>query len=147
MRVVLTKRVQGLGMEGDVVEVKDGYARNYLIPKGLALEATEGNIKAFEQKKKSFELKEVRKREDALRLKEMLDRTSITVRKKTQEEGKLFGSVTSSDIAEALMEKGFQVDKKRIVLAKPIKATGEYKIPIKIFSQIEASITLVVEAG
>lgn len=145
MKVVLTKRVEGLGLEGDVVTVKDGYARNYLIPKGLALEATEGNIKALEQKKKTYELKVIRKREEALRLKELIERTNLIIKRKTQEEGKIFGSVTSSDISEALEKKGFQVDRKKILLERPIKALGEYQISIKLFPQIEARINVAVE--
>lgn len=145
MKVVLTKRVEGLGLEGDVVTVKDGYARNYLIPKGLALEATEGNIKALEQKKKTYELKVIRKREEALRLKELIEKTNLIIKRKTQEEGKIFGSVTSSDISEALEKKGFQVDRKKILLERPIKALGEYQISIKLFPQIEARINVAVE--
>lgn len=145
MKVVLTKRVEGLGLEGDVVTVKDGYARNYLIPKGLALEATEGNIKALEQKKKTYELKVIKKKEEALRLKELIEKTNLVIKRKTQEEGKIFGSVTSTDIAEALAKKGFQVDRKKILLERPIKALGEYQIPIKLFPQIEARINIVVE--
>ncbi len=146
MRVVLLKKVEGLGLEGDVVQVKDGYARNFLLPKGLALEATEGNIKALEQRKKSYELREIKKKEEALRLKGMLEALTLTLKRKTQEEGKLFGSVTSTDIAEALQRKGFEVDKKRIVLPKPIKAVGESFVPVKLFPQVEARIKVIVEA-
>jgi len=146
MKVILTKKVNGLGLEGDVVNVKEGYARNYLFPKGLALEATEGNIKLYEQKKKTYELKEIRKKEEAQRIKEALEKISLTLKRKTQEEGKIFGSVTNSDLAEALAEKGFNLDKKRIVLEKPIKSLGEFYVPIKLLGQIEAKIRVLVEA-
>jgi large subunit ribosomal protein L9 len=146
MKVILTKKVNGLGLEGDVVNVKEGYARNYLFPKGLALEATEGNIRLYQQKKKTYELKEIKKKEEAQRIKGALEQISLTIKRKSQEEGKIFGSVTNSDIAEALAKKGFNLDKKKIVLEKPIRSLGEFYVPVKLLGQIEANVRVLVEA-
>jgi len=146
MKVILTKKVNGLGLEGDVVNVKEGYARNYLFPKGLALEATEGNIRLYQQKKKTYELKEIKKKEEAQRIKGALEQISLTIKRKSQEEGKMFGSVTNSDIAEALAKKGFNLDKKKIVLEKPIRSLGEFYVPVKLLGQIEANVRVLVEA-
>ncbi len=144
MEVILCKTIKGVGKEGDIIKVKDGYARNYLLPKGLAVEASKGNIKNFQQKKRVVELKEVRQKEEAARLKEALEGLKITIRRKSGEEGKIFGSVTNQDIAEALEKKGFIVDKKRIQLERPLKALGTFQVPVKLLAQIEARLSVEV---
>ncbi len=140
MKVILRKDVETIGKAGEIVEVKNGYARNYLIPKGLALEASKGNVKRFEQEKKSLELQKNREKKAAEKEAEKLNDTSITISVSVGEEDKLFGSVTSQDIANALEEKGFALDKRKILLDEPIKALGIYSIPIKLHPEVEAKV-------
>lgn len=144
MEVILQQDVDELGMEGDIVNVARGYARNYLIPRGFALEATSRNIKALESKRKKIELKRLKAKEDAEKLKERVDGISVVFYKKSREEGKLYGSVTTSDIGTALEEQGVTVDRRKIVLDKPIKEVGEWQVPIKIFPEVTAYINVVV---
>ncbi len=140
MKVILRKDVETVGKAGEIVEVKNGYARNYLIPQGLALEASKGNVKRFEQEKKSLELQKNREKKAAEKEAERLNDTSITISVSVGEEDKLFGSVTSQDIANALEEKGFALDKRKILLDEPIKALGIYSIPIKLHPEVEAKV-------
>ncbi len=140
MKVILRKDVETVGKAGEIVEVKNGYARNYLIPQGLALEASKGNVKRFEQEKKSLELQKNREKKAAEKEAEKLNDTSITISVSVGEEDKLFGSVTSQDIANALEEKGFALDKRKILLDEPIKALGIYSIPIKLHPEVEAKV-------
>ena len=140
MKVILRKDVETIGKAGEIVEVKNGYARNYLIPQGLALEASKGNVKRFEQEKKSLELQKNREKKAAEKEAEKLNDTSITISVSVGEEDKLFGSVTSQDIANALEEKGFALDKRKILLDEPIKALGIYSIPIKLHPEVEAKV-------
>ncbi len=140
MKVILRKDVETIGKAGEIVEVKNGYARNYLIPKGLALEASKGNVKRFEQEKKSLELQKNREKKAAEKEAEKLNDTSITISVSVGEEDKLFGSVTSQDIANALEERGFALDKRKILLDEPIKALGIYSIPIKLHPEVEAKV-------
>ncbi len=144
MKVILQKDVDELGFEGDIIEVKRGYARNYLIPKGLALEATPQNIKAFEQKKKKIEARKLREKEQALKLKEKIESIEISLRRKAGEEDKLYGSVTNIDIAEELEKAGIVIDRKKILLEKPIKSLGEFEVPIKVFPEIIANLKVKV---
>ncbi len=140
MKIILRQDVETVGKAGDIVEVKNGYARNYLIPQGLALEATKGNLKRFEQEKKSLELQKNREKKAAEKEAEKLNDTSITISVSVGEEDKLFGSVTSQDIANALEEKGFKLDKRKIHLDEPIKALGIYSVPIKLHPEVEAKV-------
>ncbi len=140
MRIILRQDVESVGKAGDIVEVKNGYARNYLIPQGLALEASKGNLRRFEQEKKSLELQRNREKKAAEKEAEKLNDTSITISVSVGEEDKLFGSVTSQDIANALEEKGFKLDKRKILLDEPIKALGIYSVPIKLHPDVEAKV-------
>ncbi len=140
MRIILRQDVESVGKAGDIVEVKNGYARNYLIPQGLALEASKGNLRRFEQEKKSLELQRNREKKTAEKEAEKLNDTSITISVSVGEEDKLFGSVTSQDIANALEEKGFKLDKRKILLDEPIKALGIYSVPIKLHPDVEAKV-------
>jgi len=144
MKIILQKDVDELGFEGDIIEVRRGYARNYLIPKGLALEATPQNIKAFEQKKRKIEARKLREREQALKLKEKIEAIEISLRRKAGEEDKLYGSVTNIDIAEELEKAGIVIDRKKILLEKPIKSLGEFEIPIKLFPEVIANLKVKV---
>lgn len=144
MKVILKSDVKDLGEVGGVVSVKDGFARNYLIPKNLAVEANEKNIKALEHERKKI-LEVARKvKAGAEDLAAKISSLSVTIMAKAGEEDKLFGSVTSMDIADALKGQGFDIDKKKIVLDDPIKRLGAYTVPVKIHSSVSAQLNVVV---
>ncbi len=145
MEVILLKDVPGLGRSGEIKEVPEGYARNYLIPKGLAVKSTKGRIKDIELRKSAVETKALREKDSAMRLAERLKGTSLTFKVKVGEENKLFGSITSGDIAEELNKKGFNIDKHQIVLKEPIKYLGTYEVTVKLGFGISAPISVVVE--
>lgn len=142
MDVILLKDVPNLGLKGEKKHVKDGFARNYLIPKGLALPFSSENLRRF---KSEFELKksyEIKKEEDAIRLKQELSTMTFTIKRKVGKDGKLFGAITSKDIADILKENKFEIDKKDIILKEPIKSKGIYDINIKIYKEIHATVKL-----
>jgi large subunit ribosomal protein L9 len=145
MKVILRQNVDDLGLEGDLADVAKGYARNYLIPKGIALEATPQNLKAFETQKKKIEVRKLKAREEAERIKKRMTGIVITLSQKAGEEGKLYGSVTSMDIASQLERQGIVIDRRKIGLEKPIKTLGEFLVPIKIYHDVTSSVTVVVE--
>ena len=146
MEVILQEDMNDLGLEGDVIKVAKGYARNYLIPRNIAIEATAQNIKAFEQKRKKIEVRRLKAREDAEGLKRQLEQMVLTFSHKAGEEGKLYGSVTSMDIASELENKGISIDRKRISMEGPIKILGEHEVPVKIYPEVTASLKITVEA-
>jgi len=124
--------------------VAKGYARNYLIPRGMALEATEKNIKLTETQRKNIEIKRVKAKEDALKVKERLSGVSVTIAQKVGEEDKLYGSVTTMDIADQLEKQGITVERRRIILDKPIKSLGEFAVAVKLHPEVTASIKVSV---
>ncbi|MBN1352279.1 50S ribosomal protein L9 [candidate division KSB1 bacterium] len=140
MKIILLKNDDKLGDAGEIVNVKDGYARNFLFPHGLALSATSGNIRLFEEQKKLKAYRETKHVRDAETLANELNKVSCTASVAVGEDDKLFGSVTSQTIADLLKEKGFDIDKRKIVLEEPIKALGIYSVPIKLHSEVEAKI-------
>ncbi len=140
MKVILLEDVRGSGKAGDVVKVSDGYARNMLIPKGLAMEATPQNLKQLEKKKEAMARKFAEDKAQALEIKKKLEETSVTVKAKAGENGKVFGSITSKDIADALNEMGYEIDKKKIQLESPIKTTGTTEVTIKLFTEVTGKI-------
>lgn len=142
MRIILKSEVENLGTFGDIVRVAPGYGRNYLIPRGLAAEATPGNLKQFEAEKDAHLKKIQVKVEAAEAQKAKLDSVVLSFARKTSEEDKLFGSVTAHDIEEALKAQGFEVERKNIVLPDHIKALGEHKVSVKLLSQVVANITV-----
>jgi len=142
MKVILKKDVETLGPAGKIIDVKDGYARNYLIPQGIALKADEKNIKILEEEQKRLKLKLNKDKKNAELLAEKLNGVSCTATVSVGEEDRVFGSVTSQNIADLLKEKGFDIDRKKILLEEPIKALGIYEIPIKLHSEVEAKIKL-----
>lgn len=144
MKVILTQDMDSLGLAGEIVEVARGYARNYLIPKKIALEATEDNIKRTETQRKSIEIKRIKLKEEATKVKERLADVVVTIAQKAGEENKLYGSVTSMDIADALEKQGISIDRKKIILDKPIKSLGEFAVPLKLHHQVTASIKVAV---
>ena len=148
MRVILLKDVESLGRAGDVKEVKDGHARNYLMPRGLAAPATESRLHALEQTKAAAGRREARVNEEVAALKGRLEALVVEVRARAGDDGRLFGSVTPQDVAEAIQRKGVDVSKKQIELQEPIKNTGFYKVPVRLNPRHTAMVEVnVVAAG
>ncbi len=144
MQIILQEDVEKLGTRGQLVDVAEGYARNFLLPRKLALEATVGNMKRLERMRLAFAKKEATEKEAATTLAGMLANVSIELARKSGDSDQLFGSVTSADIAEALLAKGYNIDKRKIVLADPIKLIGEYDVPIKLHREVAPNIKVVV---
>ncbi len=144
MKVILTQDMESLGLGGEIVNVARGYARNYLVPRGMALEATEQNIKLTEQQRKNIEIKKIKAKEDALKIKEKLSAVSVTIAQKVGEEEKLYGSVTTMDIADQLEKQGITLERRRIILDKPIKSLGEFSVTVKLHPEVTAPIKVVV---
>ena len=143
MVVILLKDVKGTGKAGEVVKVSDGYARNRLIPKGLAKEATEGNIRNLEKQKEIADEKRAEQKAAAQKQAEKINEITLTIRSKGGESGKLFGSITSKDIADALQEQeNIKVDKKKIVLDSPIKQTGSSEVTVKLVPEVTAVLKI-----
>jgi large subunit ribosomal protein L9 len=145
MNVILKQDVAKLGKTGDIVKVAPGYGRNYLIPKGMAVEATPGNIKIIEIEKASRARRDHREKEAAAVLARELVKLTVTIRRKVGEEGSLYGSVTAMDIADYLMTHKIEIDKRKIQLEEPIKTVGEYQVPIRLHRDVTAPIRVVVE--
>ncbi len=140
MKVILKKEIADLGQPGDIVEVKPGYARNYLVPGDFALQATPSNMKVYEHEKRQLDKQKSKDRAGAEHLAEQLKGVSLTATVAVGEEDKVFGSVTSQHIAELLKAKGFEIDRRKILLEEPLKALGVYEIPIKIHSDVVGQI-------
>jgi large subunit ribosomal protein L9 len=146
MKVILTEEIRGLGTRGEVVTVKDGYARNYLIPKNLAQEATKGNLNAIEHQRRKWALLAQEEKNAAQKAADRVKGVKIQIEKRVGEHGHLFGSVTANEIADALMEKGIEVDKRRIELAQPIKNIGVHDVEVRLHRDVSASIQVEVVA-
>src|SRR5262245_51549785 len=140
MKLVLLEDVDKLGKRGAVVSVKDGYGRNFLIPRKLAAPATEGNLKQIELEAKKYKVKEAKEETDAQSMKGDLEKISLTIPMKAGEADVLFGSVTSADIAAALEKEGYNIDKRKIDIGEPIKRLGVYHVPIKLFRTVTAEV-------
>jgi len=140
MKVILRQNYNKLGNIGDVVDVKDGFARNFLIPRSIAFRATEGNLKALEQEKKQLARKEEKVVLDSEKLAAQLGSVSLTITMKVGEDDKLFGAVTSQMIADSLTEKGYSIDKRIIELEEPIKTLGIFEVPVKLHSKVAAKV-------
>jgi len=140
MKVILVKDVPGLGEEGDTRDVAPGYARNYLFPKGLAVEDNTFNRNRMKEQRKRIELRKVKKREEAQALAEELASISINISAAAQDNDRLFGAIHEADIAKALEAQGYKIDKKNILLEEPIKTLGVYKVPIKIYEDIKSEL-------
>jgi len=146
MQIILKEDIEKLGQMGDMVEVKRGYARNYLIPRNLAVEATPKNVKQLEHQKRVVAARIARVRKDSESLAEKLTGLSVTLRHRVGEEEKLFGSVTTMEIAEALREQGVEVDRRKVSLEEPIKRLGEYEAKVKLPGGVSASVKVSVLA-
>jgi len=146
MKIILTQDFDELGFAGDIIRVSDGYARNFLIPKEIALEANKKNLKFMDTQKKKIEVKRLKAKEDAEKISEKIKDTIVTIKQKVGDEGKLYGSVTTMDIAAELEKQGIDIDRRKITLDKPIKNLGDYNIPIKLYPEVTSSIKLIVES-
>lgn len=146
MKVILIREIDTLGFEGDTVNVAKGYARNYLIPKGFALEANNRNIRLIEMQKKKIDERRLKAKETAEKVKDDIREKVITINQKAGEEDKLYGSVTSMDIADQLEKLGIEIDRRKIVLEKPIKSLGEYEVAIKLHPEVTGTLKVVVVA-
>lgn len=145
MEVILLKDVPSLGKAGNIVNVSNGYARNFLIPRELAILATDGNKKRIEEIKKIEQKKIDRILKDAESIRQALEGKTITIHAEVGEQGKLFGAITAGDITEELKKEGISIDKKMVELEEPIKAPGEYTIPLKLSSKVQTTIKIIVE--
>ncbi len=146
MKIILREDIAKLGRMGDMVEVKPGYGRNYLLPRKLAVHATEKNVRALEHEKRVIETKAKKLETSARSQAETLDGVSVSFARAAGEEGKLFGSVTSMDIEEALKAKGHEVERRRIELTHPIKTLGAHDVKVRILRDIAATIKVEVRA-
>ncbi|MBI4530844.1 MAG: 50S ribosomal protein L9 [Candidatus Latescibacteria bacterium] len=140
MKVILKQSVEGLGKAGDLLTVADGYARNYLVPRRLVVQATSSNLTAYEEEKQQRLRRENKEKRGAETLAKELEKISCTATVSVGEEDKMFGSVTSQTIAELLKEKGYTIDRRKILLEEPIKALGVYTVPIRLHSEIDVKI-------
>lgn len=147
MKVILLESVKKLGAKGDVVDVSDGYARNYLIPRGLAVAADESNVKQLQHEKSVEKRREERERQEALELKAELEKLVLKLQMKSGEKGRLFGSVTPADIANGLKKQaGIKVDRRKVELGDPIKSVGEFPVAIRVYPGVTAQLKVVIEA-
>ncbi|NPA93818.1 MAG: 50S ribosomal protein L9 [Thermodesulfobacteria bacterium] len=144
MEVILNESIESLGKAGDIVNVSDGYARNYLIPKGIAIVANKKNLVQIEKQRAAILERAAKIRQEFEALAEQLEKLELEIPVKVGEEEKLYGSVTTMDIAKAIEDKGYQVDRKKIVLPEPIKALGEYEVPVKLSPDVTATVKVKV---
>lgn len=147
MKVLLTQEVEGLGQAGQIKEVAEGYARNFLLPRNLAVAASSGAVKEQQQRQAAEDKRQAKADQELRGVAQKLSEAKVTIQSKAGEEGKLYGSVTTADLAEAIEKQlGQEVDKRKIEIDEPIRHIGEYKVPVKFSKNVSASITVVVEA-
>ena len=144
MEVILREDIEKLGSRGQVVKVADGYARNFLLPKRLAVAATDSNKKIVEQERQAHLRKEAKQIGEAQDLSKLLSGVTITLIQKAGENDQLFGSVTSKDVADALAAKGYTIDRRKVQMDDPIKQLGEFKVPVRLHREVTAEVTVVV---
>jgi large subunit ribosomal protein L9 len=148
MKLIVTQEVDGLGAPGDVVEVKDGYARNYLVPRGLAIRWTKGAAKQIDTIKKAREVRDVRDLSYAEEIKSQLEGLSVTLRAKAGASGRLFGAVSVADIAAAVTSSGGpDIDKRRIIVGEPIKSVGAHQVSVRVHEEVTATVNLEIVAS
>jgi large subunit ribosomal protein L9 len=145
MQIILQEDVEKLGTRGQVIDVADGYARNFLLPRKLALEASAGNMKRLEKMRAVFAKKEATEKDAAQKLSETLAGVTLEFSRRAGENDQLFGSVTSGDVAEALVAKGYEVEKRKISLTDAIKVVGEYDVPVKLHREVTTNVKVVVK--
>ncbi len=149
MEVILREHVDNLGRRGEIVKVADGYARNYLLPRKLALLATDGNKKQIEREKVKYDAKELEEKKVAEAVSERLATVEVEIARKVGETEALYGSVTTGDIVQALAAKGFDLDKRKLVLQEPIKKLGEFSVPVKLHRDVttQLKVRVIAEGG
>ena len=148
MKIILLQDVKTLGKKDEIVEINEGYARNFIIPKKLGIEATNKNLNDIKLKKENEKKLAAEKLEEAKEFAKVVESKTVVVKIKTGEGGKTFGSVSSKEIAaEALVQHGFEIDKKKIVLPEPLKSIGTFKVIVKLHSQVSAELTVKVQEG
>lgn len=140
MEVILKKDIEGVGKAGNVVKVKDGYARNFLLPRALALESNAANIKKLQEEQKRRSLQSEKNKKGALELKAKLEKLSITIPVLVQEKEKLYGSITAVELAKALKDEGFEIEKNMFDLPEPLKALGIFEVPVKLHPEVTATV-------
>ena len=146
MRVILKAEVRGLGRTGEIKDVADGYARNYLLPKGLAIEATGGELRQLAQERQSEKTKKDRAHQDAEELAKRLGEVTLVFKLKAGEQGKTFGSVTAKEVADALKkETKSEIDKTKVVLHEPLRSLGVHKVEVRLLSDVRANVTVAIE--
>ncbi len=146
MKIILTQDLHNLGQKGELKEVASGYARNYLIPKGIAVEATTGQLRMFQANKETLSRKSAKEEKTAREIGEKLSGKTFTIKVKAGEAGRLFGSVTSADLSTVMEKAGFKVDKKKIEMPEPIKEVGEFQIQVKLHPEVRVPVQVLVEA-
>ncbi|MGE0101786.1 MAG: 50S ribosomal protein L9 [Blastocatellales bacterium] len=146
MELLLKEDVDNLGARGELVKVKAGYGRNYLLPRGLAIQATPSNIKQIEMQRRALLKREAAERETAEQQAALLREVVLEFARKVGEHGLLYGSVTSMDVHEALVAKGYELDRRRVMLKDPIKEIGEYDVPVKLHREVAADIKVIVKS-
>jgi large subunit ribosomal protein L9 len=144
MKVIFLQDVKGQGKKGEVKDVSEGYARNFLFPRGLAKEASQGNLKTLEVQKQSEERRKQQEKQEAEALGKRLDAMTVVIRAKAGEGGRLFGAITSKQVSEALAKEGIEVDKRKIELDEPIRTLGITKVPVKLHPQVRATLSVQV---
>ncbi len=142
MKVILRDDIEKLGSVGDIIEVADGFGRNYLLPRNLAVRATKGNLRSIEEIRKQKQFRDNKKKKEADKIKDKLEKLSLTAEVQTGEDDKVFGSVTSATVATLIEEQGFQIDRRKILLDDPLKALGVYTIEIKLAKDVTAAVKL-----
>ncbi len=145
MKVILTESVEAIGQIGDLVNVAPGYARNFLFPKNLAMEATGRNVRDLEHKKRVLAQKREKQRQEMLSFAEKLNAVTVSMRRKVAEDDKLYGSVSTTDVAKSLEDLGFAVERRNILLEQPIKQLGEHSVILRVGGEVTATIRVVIE--
>jgi large subunit ribosomal protein L9 len=146
MKLILREEVENLGKGGEVVDVKPGYGRNYLLPRGLAVMASKKNVRELEHEKAMAAAKAAKLRASAQAVAKRLSETPVTLKRKVGDQEKLYGSVTAMDVAEAIAARGLQLDRRSIDLAEPIKTLGSFEVPVKLHSEVVGKVKVTVEA-
>ena len=144
MEIILREDIDNLGNRGEVVKVAPGYARNFLLPKRLAVEATDSNRKIVEQERQAHLRREAKDKSEAEDLSKLLTGVTVTIAQKAGENDQLFGSVTSKDVADALAQKNFTIDRRKVLLDEPIRQLGEFKVPVRLHKDVTAEVTVQV---
>ncbi|MEO6724951.1 MAG: 50S ribosomal protein L9 [Blastocatellia bacterium] len=145
MELLLREDVENLGMRGELVKVRPGYGRNYLLPRGIAIQATPGNVRQIEMQRRSLLKKEAVDRDSATQLADLLKELTLVFDRKVGEHGMLYGSVTTMDIAEAFAAKGFEIDRRKIQLKDPIKEPGDFEVSVKLHREVTTNVKVVVK--